>query len=318
MADLHSLFQGFNNEISISTSKKDKMKRSRDSLREKIRRWFKDYKPDYIPKFYIQGSFKMNSAIRTKDDICDLDDGIYFFRTPDVEATTLQKWVKEAVEGHTGYSTEHRKKCIRTTFAGDYEIDHPVYVSYNNNQYQLAVKNNGWEFSDAKGMVDWFNSKKDGSGRLLRIVKYLKAWGDYKRNKMPSGLVMTILASNAMDKIVSNSRDDITIRDILKEIKKALTYYGFQCQVPAAPHDNLFAEYDDVRRDNFLKALDDFIADADAALKEDNFLKSSRLWRKHLGDRFPHGEDEKDSSMTNAFTKTIITGAARSTPWSHE
>lgn len=316
MADCHKLFGEYHEEIAIGNTKKDRMKSSKNALRARIRKHFKENHPEYEPKFFIQGSSKMKSGIRTKDDICDLDDGVYFFRKPDVTATTLQGWVWDAVNGYTNTEPEHRKKCIRSIFVGDYEIDHPVYYKVDGQNYKIAVKDTGFEDSDPKAMVDWFNKKKDKNGKLLRHVMYLKGWCDNIRNKMPSGLAMTILASNAKDKIVLNERDDITLRDILKEIKKALNT-KFECIVPVVPNDDLFKNYDNTRRKNFLQALDDFIADADSALKEENELKASRLWRKHLGSRFPEGKDEKQQN-TSRFTTAIATGAATSNPWADE
>ena len=170
MANTHNLFGEFNKTISLIPSKKDKMKSSKDGLRERIRKYFKEKHSDYEPKFYIQGSYKMGTVIRTKDDICDLDDGVYFFRVPDITATTLQTWIKNAVGGYTEIPPEHRQKCIRNIFTDDYEIDIPVYYKIDNQEYQLAVKNNGWEDSDPKAMVDWFNDNKDEKGILVRIV----------------------------------------------------------------------------------------------------------------------------------------------------
>src|SRR5665647_1183316 len=157
MANCHELFQGYLEEISIDNDKKNRMKNSKNALRTRIRKWFKDNHPEYEPKFFIQGSYKMKSGIRTKDDICDLDDGVYFFRTPDVTATTLQNWIWDAVNGYTATSPEHRKKCIRNIFSGDYEIDIPVYYKVSGQEYKIAVKNNGWEDSDPKALIDWFN-----------------------------------------------------------------------------------------------------------------------------------------------------------------
>ncbi|OOQ57413.1 CBASS cGAMP synthase [Mucilaginibacter pedocola] len=315
MANCHDLFLGYHEDISIGSSKKNRMITSKEGLRKRIRKWFKDNHPDYEPKFFIQGSHKMKSGIRTKDDICDLDDGIYFFRKPDVTSTTLQNWVWDAVDGYTDTDPEHRKKCIRSIFAGDYEIDHPIYYKVEGEDYQIAVKSNGFEASDPKAMVEWFEGKKDKSGKLIRDVKYLKGWCDERRHRMPSGLAMTILAGNAKDKIVLNDRDDITLRDILKEIKKELDR-DFKCIVPAKPNDDLFADYDETRKSNFLNALKDFINDADAALKEENQLTASKLWKKHLGSRFPEGKDEKQQS--NRTANAVVAGAATSTPWACE
>lgn len=311
MANCHNLFGEFNTEISLTSNKKTKMTNSKDGLRARIRKHFKEHHSEYVPKFYIQGSYKMKTGIRTKDDICDLDDGVYFFRNPDVSATTLQNWIWDAVNGHTSTTPEHRKKCIRNIFSGDYEIDIPVYYKINGKEYQLAVKNNGWEDSDPKALIDWFNANKDANGKMIKAIKELKAWCDYKRNKMPSGLAMTILAMNAKDKIVLNDRDDILLTDILREIKKTLAQ-KFECIVPVTPKDDLFADYDTTRKNNFLSNLDNFLADAEAALKELNQLKASRLWQKHLGTRFPDGEDKNEqTNSSNATTN----GAALSRPW---
>ncbi|MBS1532578.1 MAG: hypothetical protein JSU01_19900 [Bacteroidetes bacterium] len=316
MANCHDLFLGYQEDICIGKSKKDRMVASKEALRKRIRKWFKDNHSDYEPKFFIQGSHKMKSGIRTKEDICDLDDGIYFFREPDVTATTLQSWVWDAVNGYTATTPEHRKKCIRSIFAGDYEVDHPVYYKIDGQDYRIAVKDNGFEDSDPKAMVEWFNGKKDKDGKLILHVMYLKGWCDERRHKMPSGLAMTILAANAKDRIVLNDRDDITLRDILKEIKKELDR-DFKCIVPAVPKDDLFAGYDETRKNNFLGALKEFIDDADAALREENQLTASKLWKKHLGSRFPEGKDEKQQNNSRVAA-AVAAGAVRSNPWANE
>lgn len=312
MANCNILFQDYHGEISIGTTKNNRMKDSKEGLRKRIRKWFKENHPDYIPCFYIQGSYKMKIGIRTSEDICDLDDGIYFFREPDVTASTLKDWVKEAVDGYTSETPENRKKCVRSIFKGDYEIDHPVYYKIDGQEYKIAVKGNGWEDSDPKAVVDWFVERKDNQGRMIRIIKYLKGWADDQTFKMPSGLTLTILATNAKDKVVLNQRDDITLRDILKEIKKALNL-NFTCIVPATPYDDLLENYSN--KDRFLEALDKFVTDADEALREGNQKTSSKLWRKHLGDRFPLGEDKEDNATHRS---AAAAGAITSYPYCYE
>jgi hypothetical protein len=289
------------------------MMNSKDGLRKRIRKWFKENHPEYIPLFYIQGSYKMKNGIRTAEDICDLDDGIYFFRAPDVSASTLKEWVRKAVDGYTETAPENRKKCVRSVFANDYEIDHPVYCKEDGKEYQIAVKGGGFEDSDPKAMVNWFVSKKDKDGKLVRTIKYLKGWSDDQSFKMPSGLALTILATYAKGKIVLNERDDITIRDILKEIRKQLLF-DFKCIVPAVPNDNLLENY--ANKDKFIEALDKFIDDADAAIRATNQHKASKLWRKHLGERFPFGEDKEESMPRKSAAAAA--GAATSYPFGYE
>ncbi|MEC4076170.1 CBASS cGAMP synthase [Myroides odoratimimus] len=310
MANSHNLFQEYHQEISISSKKNEKMKNSKEALRKRIKAWFEKNHPDYKPCFYIQGSYKMKNGIRTSQDICDLDDGIYFFRQPDVSASTLKDWVKQAVDGHTDTKPENRKKCVRSIFVNDYEIDHPVYYKVEGQEYKLAVNGSGFEDSNPKAVVDWFVSNKDKEGRLVRIIKYLKGWADKQTFKMPSGLALTILATNAKNRIVLNERDDISLRDILKEIKRDLTN-KFECIVPAVPKDDLLDSY--VNKDKFLDCLDRFIEDADRALFESNHRESSKAWRKHLGDRFPLGQNKEENRSLSSAAAAL--GAITSKPF---
>lgn len=308
MANTHSLFKDFNSDLSLTSSKKDSLIKSREVLRAKISKYFKENHSNYNPKFFMQGSYKMNTTIRTKDDTCDIDDGVYFDKNPDeVTCTTLQQWVKNAVDGTTD-DIKHCKKCITVNYKANYNIDLPVYLfdSADDDHPFLAVKNEDWRLDDPKDMVSYFNDKKDSGGQLLRIVKYLKAWCDFKREKMPSGLAMTILA---MNQIEYNERDDISLKYTLINIENELKS-KFECEVPVVPNDNLFEDYSDVRRKNFMDNLSAFISDARKAVDENNQLRASKLWKKHLGDRFPDGKDE-DEGSDNVKALTSIVADSR-------
>ncbi len=313
MANCNKLFLDYEKNLTISKRKRDKLKDSKEVLRERIRKYFKENHKDYNPEFYIQGSYKMKTTIITKDDECDLDDGVYFEREADVTATTLQKWVKNALDGATVSPVQHRKKCLRVLYQGDYHIDFPVYIFPENDEHpSLAVKDGDFEESDPKEVVDWYVNEKAKYNQLNRVVKYLKGWGDIKRNKMPSGLAMTILAANNLQE---NERDDIALKNTLIKIQEVLED-SFECIVPATPEDDLFEDYEKVRKDNFLNNLDDFIKDAKKAIEnEANQLKSSKLWRKHLGDKFPEGEDidmDAKEKELNAIASSILAGKSYS------
>lgn len=311
MANCNNLFKDFNDNLKITETKKNSLINSKDNLRDKIRKHFEKEHPKYKPTFFIQGSYKMKTLIRTKDDTCDLDDGVYFKDNPDnVSGTTLQKWVKDAVKDVTESTPSHRKKCITVDYAAGYNIDLPVFLfnSESNLHPQLAVKESEWQLDDPKEFFEYFNKQKDNNGQLIRLVKYLKAWCDYKRNKMPSGLAMTVLA---MDHFQPNDRDDVALKFLLIEIEKYLKS-TFKCIVQTTPHDNLFEDYDDNRKEIFLNNLSNFIADAKTAVDvEKNQLKASRLWQKHFGETyFPNGKDE-DEKTVNQDSFTGVIGAAK-------
>lgn len=307
MANLDTLFKKFDNELNITKTKKDALMRSKNNLRDEIRDYFSKNHPDYSPKFYIQGSYKLKTLIRTKDDTCDLDDGVYFNENPDeVTATTLQRWVKDAVDGTTDATPEHKKKCIRVDFKAGYNIDLPVFVfdEETEDHPNLAVKNIGFQTDDPKEFVNEF--KKSKTDQKVRMVKYLKSWCDHKRHDMPSGLAMTVLT---MKHFQPNTRDDIALKFLLIEIEKELRK-SFRCVMPTTPKDNLFQNYTETKESNFMLNLSTFIDDAKLAIDEKNILKASKLWKKHLGDRFPEGED-KDEELNSAAKLIPTIGASR-------
>jgi len=304
MANCNKLFLEYDENLKIPKAKSDNLRDSKETLRKRIRKSFRENHPEYKPEFYIQGSYKMGTTILTKDNICDLDDGIYFLREEGVSGTTLQKWVKDAVEGATSTPPQHRKRCIRVIYKGDYHIDFPVYYFPEDAPHPLlAVKDEDIQESDPKEIVEWYRNKKGGEEQLNRIVKYLKGWGDNKRNKMPSGLAMTILAT---ENIQYNDRDDIALKDTLVKIQERLDE-SFSCVVPAVPNDGLFENYNEDRKYNFLNNLEEFIDDAKVAVdEEENQLAASKLWRKHLGDNFPLGIDENVDKKEAALNESIV------------
>ena len=307
MANLNYIFRQFNDELSVTDSKKSKMINSREHLREKIRKSFEQNHKSYSPKFSIQGAYKLKTLIRTKDDMCDMDDGVYFGSNPDnVAGTTLQKWVKDAVEETTDATPTHKRKCIRVDYKAGYNIDLPVMVFDENtdNHPLLAVKNCDCQVVDPKEFVDYFKDNK--TDQMVRIIKYLKAWCDHKRAEMPCGLVMTVLSLKYFQ---GNDRDDVALKYILIEIEKHLKK-DFKCIMPTTPKDNLFADYSEEKKKNFMDNLSSFIEDAKKAIEEPNHLKASKLWRKHLGERFPLGEDKSDEN-----SKSLIKAIGTSKPY---
>lgn len=314
MSNCHNLFQTFNGNLSITTSKKDKLMTSRDNLRDMIRKYFSEKHPEYKPKFRGQGSYSLGTMIRTKEDTCDLDNGVYFFPKPKETATTMQNWVWDAVENATSEKPQHRSKCVRVIYKGDYHIDLPVYYkeseTNDSENPHLAIKDTGWSKSDPKEFSKWFKDQKDKEGQLVKIVRYLKAWCDNRAKKMPTGLTMSVLASR---NIKNNDRDDICLKDTLKEIKSSLKA-NWVCKMPTTPQDDLLENYTG-DKDYFFESIDAFIDDATKAIEqESNQLKASKLWQNHLGFYFPDGKNtdvDKQANTLAGIASTILDGRAK-------
>lgn len=281
MANTNKQFIKFNSDINITSTKSDKLKKSREALKEKITNYFKEHHAEYLPKYYIQGSYKMKNIIQTKDELCDMDLGIHFERIPDVTGTTLQKWVWNAVQGHT-HKQEHKKKCIRVDYKDDYHIDLPVYAWDSSQLPILAVKNEDFEKSDPKGFTDWFLDNK--TNQSLRLSKYCKAWGDNVRHNMLSGLAFTLLS---IEEFISfEERDDKAFLSLLINMRGSLEK-SWKVKMPVRPKDNVIEKHDEDFQERFFERLDAIIKNGKQAIETDSKNKASKLWKKHLGARFP-------------------------------
>jgi len=310
MANCTKLFLDFNQEITVPAAKIARLKQSRKNIEATIIKYFQNKEGVSVPKFWIQGSYKMGTMIRTKDDTCDADLGVYFLTKPTVTASTAQRYVHTAVSDITTAGAEHRKKCVRVIYSGDYHVDLPVYYKEANDTHpSLAYKDNGWELSDPKEFYEWFKSKKDDKGQLLRIIKYLKVWCNLRAFKTPSGIALSVWGASYF---VSNDRDDIAFLDTLKKIQSNLNA-NCDCYIPTTPQDNLTGKLDVNQKNKFKDALNSIITDGTAAIASKNQLAASKLWQNHLGDRFPDGADEdvdaKESSLRNT-SGVILSGGA--------
>lgn len=323
MANCNEHFEEYNVKIRLTDARRKSLKGSRKELCKKVRKWFDENKPNETkPKFSGQGSMSMDTIINPIPRkivengeektvlYYDVDDGIYFQGDKDPKdrptPTTYHNWIYDAVKGHTDKDPIDKNTCIRTLFAYGHNIDQPIYYKKGETP-ELAHKRDGWIESDPKEFTDWFNDLAEKEPQLRRLVRYGKGWADKREfdnnsKSMPSGLILTILiAENA---IYRKDRDDVALKETLLAIQRNLNIL-FECKRPTTPKgENLLANYG--HKEYFMNCLANFIADATKALQEKNIKKASELWRNHLSDRFPLGEDKDETSNASAGLGAII------------
>lgn len=298
MANCDNLFREFNQRIKLSSSRKESLRISRDSLREKMRTEFKD--KGYPVRFCWQGSFAMNTIITPQDNDYDIDDGIYILTDsePEENITTLHRWIVQAAEDHTNQSPTDKNPCVRVHFADGHHVDLVLYHMADSYRHpRLAHKRDGWILSDPREFMDWFNESCDQEGQLKRLVRYSKAWVDHLRGRMPSGLVLTILATQNW---VGDDRDDVALLKTLSGIRKSLLM-SFQCYRPTTPREDLLADYSKSRKEYFLDRLDSIVQSGEQAWEEANQKDACPKWRRHLGPCFPCdlAEDRLDDAAVH-------------------
>lgn len=309
MSDLNNLFSKFNDKISLSTTKKDNLKRGRDALRKKIKDDFKDKKRN-TPKFCGQGSFAMKTTVNPLEDKeYDIDDGVYLQGYSDKEetewpsTTTVHNWIKNAVDGHTNTPPKDKNTCVRVIYANDYHIDLPAYIIKDQIAY-LAHKRDSWIESDPKAFTDWFIGKVKDKGEQLRsIVKYLKSWKSYRDVDL-KGIVVTILVGENFYSY--SNRDDKSLLGTVTNIIDALED-DFKCKKPVKPYENLFKDFSQYKQENIINSLKKLKGSLNEAINEENEEKASEILQKQFGDRFPKGE-AKNQSCSSSFIQTKSPG----------
>lgn len=288
MADCHDLFRDFFEKIKLTSSKKSSLRKSREGIRSRLRTYFKETKKENVPKFKGQGSYYMATTVNPLDGEYDIDDGVYLQNLPKDKkqwpaAETVHGWIKEAVEDHTSTPPEDRTTCVRVIYAGEYHVDLPIYGIYDGNAY-LAVKGDKqWDPSEPIKLGDWFLGRVKKNGEQLRdIVLYLKAWADKKPNKMPNGLILTVLT---VGNYHADERDDVafskTIEGIYAEIED-----GFSVKNPIDGSEELTDRLSDTQKSNFKEGLQTLVKSSKEALDEKDEKKASEIWQKEFGDRF--------------------------------
>jgi hypothetical protein len=322
----HKLFSGFDSTIRLNDSKIAKLKSNRKALRDKIRAHFKTN--DWgTPKFYSQGSFPLNTNLNpikktTSDgdvkEEYDLDDGVYFIcpESDRKEPATYHDRINKAVDGHAD-SVVDKTTCVRVIYADGHHIDLPSYwLEKDGNTPQLTHKSKGYIDSDPKAFKNWVDGKisnANSNGQLRRIIRYFKAWKDYREDKntslkLPSGFILTILSCQ---KFSQNNRDDLAFKNTAEAIKTTLNA-SFTCYRPTVPtNEELLMNYS---KDTVLKELGDLINNAQKALDSDCEKEASEYWRNVFGDRFPLGKEKDDNSTKSTNTQTTRTKV--SAPWS--
>ena len=323
MANCNKHFEEYNGKIRLTDARRKSLKGSRKELRKKVKKWFDENKPyETKPKFSGQGSMSMDTIINPiprkiieNDEektvlYYDVDDGIYFIGDKEqderVSPATYHSWVYDAVKGHTDKDPIDKNTCVRTLFADGHNIDQPIYYKKGGTP-ELAHKQKGWVLSDPKEFTDWFNDLADKEKQLRQLVRYGKGWKDKcefdnENKSMPSGLIITILFSE--NAVYREGRDDVALKETLQAIERTLKI-SFECNRPTTPKgENLLAEYK--HKDYFMNCLAEFINDATKALQEKNIKKATELWRLHLGERFPLGEDRNETSYASTMLGAII------------
>lgn len=310
MANCHEQFKGFLSEIDLTSTKKDYLRTSRDAIRGRIRSHFKDVLKIRIPLFCHQGSFAIKTLIAPIDGEYDIDDGVYLQGLPEdreewPSAETVHGWIVDAVKEHTSTPPEDKKNCVRVIYKNDYHVDLPIYGVQNDVAYVARKGSDEWPESDPKAFTEWYIRKMNGDEQMRRNVKYFKAFVDYKSLALPSIATTTLVATYH----TKNNRDDVSFSSVMSSCLNHLRLFKSVNKPVTPTSENLLEKLTEAKIDRIIDRMEALCADADkaVALADGKLEEATKLWNKHLGDRFPIVE--KDAKKDENKSARIIIGS---------
>lgn len=239
----------------------------------------------------------------------DLDSGVYLqgystdqYTWPSINE--VHNWVYDGVKNHTNSGAEKGNACIRVVYADAYHIDFPIYIMGEENGQEvafLAHKVSGWTLSDPKAFTQWFQDAVNTHGTQLRnVVKYLKAWNEYKEVGFKS-IALTILVAEEFKEI--ESRDDKSLLETVIKIIDRLEK-DFSCYKPVMPKDedvlSGHSYFEKIKMINSLKEVKNTLHTS--IYHHTNDKDATELVQTLFGSRFPVGKNNE--SFNNEFSQT--------------
>lgn len=275
MSNCHDLFQHYNRAIKLSEEDRQKLKLSRNSLRERIKKGYEKLSDEdrktHILKFQSQGSFIMDTIIKPLDDDFDLDDGVYFIgniaqRNRAGREQVFHNLIINAIDKEISREEILDKPtCVRVKYLkknGDdlgFHIDLPIYYKEGYNTPELADTKKNWTISDPIAFIEWFELKAKSNFKKSYLLEYesnrekYKEWlSDIRKKDVQLRRLVRYMKAWAdlkkkempcgiimtilvAENFAVNERDDIAFRDTLIGIRNYLSRNGFQCPRPTSP-----------------------------------------------------------------------------------
>ncbi len=287
MNNYHTDFLDYDSKIVLTKARKGKIIISRDAVKEKIKGYFSQILEIKQPKFYMQGSFVINTAINPIDNNeVDLDYGVYLQHLPE----NMEDWIRpkeahqliiDSLKNHTQDGCVSKTSCVRVVYKNFYHLDLPVYVMFNGIAYLAQTKTNKWINSDSKSFKDWFYKQRNGQEQVNRLIRYIKSWRDINQKNITSIAISILVINNYSP----NERDDISLLSTLGNINNYLKIYSY-IKKPVSPYEDLWQDLSETEKSKNINDLSDFYKDLSFAINSDYLEKSKVIFAELFGEYF--------------------------------
>ncbi len=238
----------------------DTPRQRREANRERLERGLDDAKEPKPYEFVPQGSYAMRTMVQSETITADIDDGAVFDRDAlkgNREAHRTPREAKEMVckalsaKNEFKKPPEVRRHCVRVYYNDGFNVDIPVYRTYEENgdtKKELAAVEE-WQLSSPEDVTEWFVEQVDqkspedkGSKQMRRIVRLMKAWARSRSSwNNPTGFVITVLVDEAYPVKQWLNRDDQALLAVMRSIHNRISM-NERVYRPVAPREEITSD----------------------------------------------------------------------------
>jgi hypothetical protein len=293
MANLCDEFELFNERITLTPCKQTALGIARDSIHQRIQRYFRQTLNVQVPKFWSQGAYAANIAVGPVDGEHHIEEGVYLQHLdrgnidcwPSADA--VQQVLVDATQGRTVVDLDGNPVRVRIRPAQGLCMDLFCYADLNGKYYQAIKGKTNWLGTHPLAATGWFKSYINQRGeQLRRIVRYFIAWAGFQftcRGIMPDIMMLTVLATYNFN---DDYRDDVALARTFEAVSNYVRPIVYVLN-PININEELSARLTESQKSRFQETVDEAANIASAAIVINDAHMASRLWRKLLGTRFP-------------------------------
>lgn len=297
MANLCNEFEIYNDRIALAAYKQVALGIARDSIRQRIRRYFRKTLNVRVPKFLSQGAYAVNLAVSPIDGEYHIEEGVYLQHLDRRNignwppANVVQQVLVDATQGRTVVDLNGNPVRVRVRPAQGVCMDLFCYADLNGKYYQAIKGETNWLGTHPLTATGWFSSYINQRGeQLRRIVRYFIAWAEFQstcRGIMPDIVILTVLATYNFN---DDYRDDVALARTFEAVSNYVRSIVYVLN-PININEELSARLTESQKTRFQEAVDEAANIASAAIVINDAHIASRLWRKLLGPRFPLSQE---------------------------
>lgn len=236
---------------------------NRDRLASGLKKDDEPLPIEHVP----QGSYAMDTMVKSEIESSDIDDGAVFDRDAlkgarggDRTSADAKEMVRKAVASGNSFKTppEALTNCVRVYYNDGFYVDIPVYREFEENGETVKeLASSSWKKSNPEDVTEWFKTQVTSkspdtiNGRQMRrIVRLLKYWSKSRSSwNMPSGFVISVLTDEAYPYKGWDGRDDQALLAVMRKIQSRLCT-DEKVYRPVSPFEEITSErsYSKIRR----------------------------------------------------------------------